>query len=138
MTEENHNVRVLHAPDLHGKRSGITTGTAMSPSSPALADFRRIAVKVGSSLLVDAEAGRVRGQWLAALAEDIAHLHRDGRDVLVVSSGSIALGRAVLRLPKGPSSSRTARQPLPSDRSLWHAPGPRRWSAMASPPGRSW
>ncbi len=40
--------------------------------------------------------------WLASLAEDIAALHGDKRDVLVVSSGAIALGRAVLRLPKGP------------------------------------
>src|SRR6266550_2861967 len=74
----------------------------MSRKAPALADFRRIIVKVGSSLLVDAAAGQLRDQWLAALAEDIARLHQDKRDVLVVSSGAIALGRAVLNLPKGP------------------------------------
>ena len=72
------------------------------PKSPALADFRRIVVKVGSSLLVDSKAGRVKEDWLASLAEDIARLHKDKRDVLVVSSGAIALGRAVLKLPKGP------------------------------------
>jgi len=70
--------------------------------APALPDFRRIVVKVGSSLLVDAAAGCVREDWLAALSEDIAGLHREKRDVLVVSSGAIALGRAVLRLPPGP------------------------------------
>src|ERR1700686_2377669 len=69
---------------------------------PALADFRRIVVKVGSSLLVDAEAGRVKEDWLAALADDLAQLHGGKRDLLVVSSGAIALGRSVLRLPKGP------------------------------------
>jgi glutamate 5-kinase len=69
---------------------------------PALADFRRIVVKVGSSLLVDAGAGRVKGAWLNSLAEDIARLHRDKRDVIVVSSGAIALGRSVLKLPNGP------------------------------------
>jgi glutamate 5-kinase len=69
---------------------------------PALADFRRIVVKVGSSLLVDSGAGRPRDSWLAALVTDLAQLHKDGRDVLVVSSGAIALGRAILRLPKGP------------------------------------
>ncbi len=69
---------------------------------PALADFRRIVVKVGSSLLVDSAAGRVRESWLASLADDIARLHRGGRDVIVVSSGAIALGRSVLRLPGGP------------------------------------
>jgi len=70
-------------------------------SAPALTDFRRIVVKVGSSLLVDAAAGRVREEWLASLAQDIAALHRDKRDLLVVSSGAIALGRSVLRLPGG-------------------------------------
>jgi glutamate 5-kinase len=68
---------------------------------PRLADFRRIVVKVGSSLLVDAAAGRVKEDWLASLAQDIAVLHGGKRDLLVVSSGAIALGRSVLRLPAG-------------------------------------
>lgn len=71
----------------------------MSP--PLLTDFKRIVIKVGSSLLVDSAAGRVKRSWLVALAEDIAKLHGDKRDVLVVSSGSIALGRARLKLPRG-------------------------------------
>ena len=70
--------------------------------APALADFRRIVVKVGSSLLVDSAAGRLKEAWLASLVQDIAKLHKDKRDVIVVSSGAIALGRAVLKLPKGP------------------------------------
>ena len=65
-----------------------------------LKNFRRIVVKVGSALLVDSAAGEVRADWLAALAADIAMLHQDGRDVLIVSSGSIALGRAKLKLPR--------------------------------------
>src|SRR5882724_7134790 len=69
---------------------------------PALTDFRRIVIKVGSSLLIDSGASCVRADWLAALADDIAELHRDKRDVLVVSSGAIALGRSVLKLPRGP------------------------------------
>jgi glutamate 5-kinase len=69
---------------------------------PSLTSFRRIVVKVGSSLLVDSGAGEVREHWLAALASDIAELHAEGRDVLVVSSGAIALGRSRLKLPKGP------------------------------------
>ena len=68
---------------------------------PSLKNFRRIVVKVGSSLLVDSDAGEVRAEWLAALAADIAELHGEGRDVLVVSSGSIALGRSRLKLPRG-------------------------------------
>ena len=70
--------------------------------SPDLASFRRIVVKVGSSLLVDSAAGKVREKWLASLAEDVAGLHAQGRDVIVVSSGAILLGRAVLKLPPGP------------------------------------
>ena len=74
----------------------------MSRKVPAVADFRRIVIKVGSSLLVDAKAGRVKEAWLASLVADVARLHGEKRDVLVVSSGSIALGRSVLKLPKGP------------------------------------
>src|SRR6516225_6529503 len=69
---------------------------------PALKNFRRIVVKVGSSLLVDSAAGEVRIAWLSALAADIAKLHQGGRELLVVSSGSIALGRSRLKLPRGP------------------------------------
>ena len=70
--------------------------------TPTLSAFRRIVVKVGSSLLVDHAAGGLKRDWLEGLAADIAGLHKDGRDVLVVSSGAIALGRAVLGLPRGP------------------------------------
>lgn len=70
-------------------------------SHPELKNFRRIVVKVGSSLLIDAAAGEVRTSWLAALAADIAKFHAEGKDVLVVSSGSIALGRSRLKLPSG-------------------------------------
>jgi glutamate 5-kinase len=69
---------------------------------PSLKNFRRIVVKVGSSLLVDSDAGEVRTAWLSALAADIAKLHGGGRELLVVSSGSIALGRSRLKLPRGP------------------------------------
>ena len=71
-------------------------------TTPRLDDFRRIVVKVGSSLLVDSQAGRLNESWLASLVADLAALHRNGRDILVVSSGAIALGRAVLKLPSGP------------------------------------
>ncbi|MBI5265533.1 MAG: glutamate 5-kinase [Bradyrhizobium sp.] len=68
---------------------------------PELTQFRRIVVKVGSALLVDSNAGEVRSSWLAALADDLAKLHHEGREVLIVSSGSIALGRSRLKLPRG-------------------------------------
>jgi glutamate 5-kinase len=69
--------------------------------TPQLADFRRIVVKIGSSLLVDAKAGRLNEKWLASLCADIAALRTDRRDILVVSSGAIALGRSVLKLAGG-------------------------------------
>ncbi len=84
------------------------------PKTPSLKDFRRIVVKVGSSLLVDSSAGTLKRDWLAALAADIAALHKGDsnsgpakaparvRDIIVVSSGAIAMGRAVLKLPRGP------------------------------------
>src|SRR3954463_15631393 len=69
--------------------------------TPSLEDFRRVVIKVGSALLVDRARGRLRHAWLAALAEDIAEMHARGVDVLVVSSGSIALGRTVLGFAPG-------------------------------------
>jgi len=71
-----------------------------SAPTPCVKDFRRITVKVGSSLLVDSARGCVKRDWLVSLAADIADLHARGADVLVVSSGSIALGRKVLGLPE--------------------------------------
>ena len=68
---------------------------------PELRQFNKVVVKVGSSLLVDRTAGALKQAWLDALVEDIAGLHARGADVLVVSSGAIALGRVILGLPKG-------------------------------------
>jgi len=70
-------------------------------NTPRLTDFRRIVVKIGSSLLVDAKGGRLNEKWLASLVADIAALHADKRDILAVSSGAIALGRTVLKLAAG-------------------------------------
>ncbi len=65
----------------------------------AVDDFRRIVVKVGSSLLIGGD-GRVGRQWLDGLAEDIADLHARGHEVLVVSSGAIAIGSSILGINK--------------------------------------
>lgn len=81
----------------------MPTGLTLSMTqTPSLQSFRRIVVKVGSSLLVDSGAGRLKRDWLDLLAADIAELHKGQRDILVVSSGAIALGRAVLKIPAGP------------------------------------
>lgn len=76
-----------------------TAGQA-SPAT-ALAGARRVVVKIGSSLLVDAAARAVARNWLASLAQDIADLRRDGREVIVVSSGAVALGRGRLKTSPG-------------------------------------
>ncbi len=73
----------------------------MTQSAPDIASFRRIVVKVGSSLLVDPQEASAKHGWLTRLADDIATLHRGGADVLVVSSGAVALGRSVLGFPHG-------------------------------------
>jgi glutamate 5-kinase len=73
----------------------------MTMKLPKLDQFRRVVVKVGSSLLVDRARGAAKRDWLEGLADDLADLHRRGVDVLVVSSGAVALGRSVLGLPSG-------------------------------------
>jgi glutamate 5-kinase len=69
--------------------------------SDPLDTARRIVVKVGSSLLVDSAAGGVKRDWLASLAADVAELRRNHREVIIVSSGAIALGRYALGLRGG-------------------------------------
>jgi glutamate 5-kinase len=67
---------------------------------PKLASYRRIVVKIGSALLVDRVSGLKRG-WLESLGADVAALSESGVEMMIVSSGAIALGRTVLGLPKG-------------------------------------
>ena len=70
-------------------------------SASLIGAAKRVVIKIGSALLVDAATGRLRADWLAGLADDIAMLKADGKEVLVVSSGSIALGRRVLGFSSG-------------------------------------
>jgi glutamate 5-kinase len=65
----------------------------------AFADCRRIVIKVGSSLLINAD-GELDHVWLSGLAADIAELKADGPDVIVVSSGAIAIGSKALGINK--------------------------------------
>ena len=67
-----------------------------------LTDAKRLVVKIGSALLVDAETGALRKDWLTSLANDVVRIRARGTDVIIVSSGSIALGRGVLGLPLTP------------------------------------
>ena len=66
----------------------------------SLSAYKRIIIKIGSSLLVDREKG-LKTDWLQSLADDVARLREDGHEVLIVSSGAIALGRGLLGLKSG-------------------------------------
>ncbi len=78
-----------------GKKGGET-----KRDSGRLAAYKRIVIKIGSSLLVDRTTG-LKAQWLQSLADDVAMLQQNGHEVLIVSSGAIALGRGLLGLRSG-------------------------------------
>ncbi|MDV7338153.1 glutamate 5-kinase [Terasakiella sp. A23] len=69
--------------------------------STALKDGKRIVIKIGSALLVDAAHGTVHRKWLESLAADIAQARARGQEIVVVTSGAIAVGRRHLDLPDG-------------------------------------
>ena len=66
-----------------------------------LVEARRVVVKVGSALLVDQNTGRLNRAWLEALAQDLRRMRKRGQQIILVSSGAIALGRRQLGLPAG-------------------------------------
>ena len=70
-------------------------------TSQRLVQAKRIIIKIGSSLLVDRETGKVNSDWLSSLANDIARLRARSQDIAIVSSGAIAMGRRVLGLSDG-------------------------------------
>lgn len=67
-----------------------------------LTEAQRIVLKIGSSLLVESSSGQVHQNWLAGLAADISSLQEQGKEVLIVSSGAIALGRRYLGIKSRP------------------------------------
>ncbi|HEX7373946.1 MAG TPA: glutamate 5-kinase [Steroidobacteraceae bacterium] len=75
--------------------------TAAARGVARLAKARRVVVKIGSALLVENSTGRVNRSWLETLAADVAALRARGQEVVIVSSGAIALGRRQLGLPPG-------------------------------------
>ena len=71
------------------------------PAPTPLGEARRLVVKVGSALLVNGRSGRLNRAWLKTLVADLLRLRRRGQQVILVSSGAIALGRRQLGLPAG-------------------------------------
>jgi len=71
--------------------------SGINSAHEALEKAKRIVVKIGSALLVE-DNGAIRSKWLDALADDIAALRDQGKEILIVSSGAIAVGRTHLGL----------------------------------------
>jgi len=80
---------------------GSAKSQTATATRPEWARARRVVVKIGSSLLVDRTSGALNAFWLESLAEDVAALAKAGKQVIMVSSGAIALGRHVLGFPRG-------------------------------------
>ncbi|HSM19038.1 MAG TPA: glutamate 5-kinase, partial [Hyphomicrobiales bacterium] len=70
----------------------------MAAVSERLAAARRLTVKIGSALLVDPDTGALKAEWLQSLSDDLAGFRARGTEVLIVTSGAIALGRRMLQL----------------------------------------
>ena len=70
-------------------------------TAASLASAKRLIVKIGSALLVEEESGGIRRKWLDALGDDVAALRERGAEVILVSSGAIAVGRRHLGLESG-------------------------------------
>ncbi|PPC84470.1 MAG: glutamate 5-kinase, partial [Hyphomicrobium sp.] len=83
----------------------VSPSTSSATSSTARAEWthaRRIVVKIGSALLTDSANGQLKTTWLNSLMDDVAELKAAGKEIVIVSSGAVALGRHTLKLPKGP------------------------------------
>jgi len=77
------------------------TSTDRKLNARHFTEAKRVVIKVGSALLVDAEKGRLNRTWLEGFAADVARVRKRGQEVILVSSGAIALGRRHLGLSAG-------------------------------------
>ncbi|GAB5471260.1 MAG: glutamate 5-kinase [Rhodospirillales bacterium] len=80
---------------------GVSLEATLAPAVQDLKTAKRLVVKIGSALLVESD-GALRQAWLTALAADVAQLRQGGVEVILVSSGAIAVGRSHLGLPGRP------------------------------------
>lgn len=81
----------------------MNSGATSVAADNRLTSARRVVVKIGSSLLIDKQSGQLNRDWLDALAGELEAMRRNDQQVLLVSSGAIALGRAYLNLQSGQS-----------------------------------
>ncbi len=87
----------VKSSDSNSRQAGDTISVR-----PEWTDAKRIVVKLGSALLTSAENGELQSDWLASLLDDVAALKKAGKEVVLVSSGSVALGRQALGFEPGP------------------------------------
>lgn len=81
--------------------NSATTAAHQTAARPEWTRAKRIVVKIGSALLTDRATGQLKSDWLNSLMDDVTALSKTGKDVVLVSSGAVALGRHKLGLPKG-------------------------------------
>ena len=82
---------------MQAQDSATAAGAGQQSGLEAFRRARRVVVKIGSALFVDADTGRLDRTWLGALCDDIASLTGAGKEVVLVSSGAVALGRRELK-----------------------------------------
>lgn len=70
---------------------------------------KRIVIKIGSVLVADSESGMVKQDWVNAFADDICALIGQGKKIVIVSSGGVALGRRTIGIPAGTPPQNSAR-----------------------------
>ena len=97
-----------------------------------LANARRVVIKIGSALFIDQQTGAMNRGWLEGVCADVADLRRAGKDVVIVSSGAVALGRRELKLSRAACSSRVSKRQQRRARSCSLMPIKRSCAASAS------
>lgn len=101
--------------------------------APSITGAQRIVIKIGSALVVDEKLAAPRMAWLDSVAADIHSLRDRGTDVIVVSSGAIALARRTLGLTQKRLNSKKSKLRPPSDKSASRRPGRRPCLPMTCP-----
>ena len=100
-----------------------------------LANARRVVIKIGSALFVDQQTGALDRAWLEGVCADVADMRGAGKDVVIVSSGAVALGRGELKLSRR-LRLEESQAAAATGRSCWRMPIRRSCAASASRPRR--
>jgi glutamate 5-kinase len=101
-----------------------------------LSKHKRIVIKIGSSLLVDTDTGALKETWLSSLADDLAALAKQGAEIVLVSSGAIAMGRVMLGMQARPDRLEDAQASAAVGQIALAAPMRRRLAPVTWWPGR--